>query len=131
MKTLSWNCRGIGNPATVKELRDFAKDYAPSVIFIMETQINKNRVENLRYTLGFDNSFAVNTEGRSGGLGLCWKSDVTVSVLKYSNYHIDTKIREGDRAPWRMTFVYGEPIRSLRYRTWDTMKKIKSDSYLP
>ena len=58
MKILSWNCRGIGNPATVKELRDLAKNYAPSVLFIMETQINKYRVENLRYSLGFDDSFA-------------------------------------------------------------------------
>jgi exonuclease III len=70
MKTLSWNCRGICNPATVKELHDLAKDYAPSVLFIMETQIDKYRVENLHYTLGFDNSFAVNSVGRSAGLGL-------------------------------------------------------------
>ena len=49
MKILSWNCRGIGNPATVKELRDLAKDYAPSVMFIMETQISKYQVEILSY----------------------------------------------------------------------------------
>jgi hypothetical protein len=47
MKTLSWNCHGIGNPATAKELRDLARDYAPSVLFIMETQFEKYRVENL------------------------------------------------------------------------------------
>jgi exonuclease III len=70
MKILSWNCRGIGNPAIVKELHDLAKNYAPSVLFIMETQINKHRVENLRYSLGFDDSFAINISGRSGGLGL-------------------------------------------------------------
>ncbi|TVU49586.1 hypothetical protein EJB05_00900, partial [Eragrostis curvula] len=94
MKTLSWNCCGIGNPATVKELRDLAKDYAPSVLFIMETQIDKYRVENLRYTLGFDNSFAVNSDGRSGGLGLFWQNDVVVSIKKYSNYHIDTIVSD-------------------------------------
>ena len=61
MKILSWNCRGIGNPATVKELRDVAKDYAPSVLFIMETHIDKYQVENLRYTLSFDASYAVSS----------------------------------------------------------------------
>ena len=70
MKTLSWNYRGIGNPATVRELRDLAKDYAPSVLFIMETQIDKYRVENLRYTLGFYSCFEVKSSGRSGGLVL-------------------------------------------------------------
>lgn len=93
------------------------------MIFIMETQINKYRVENLRYTLGFDNSFSVNREGRSGGLGLFWKNDIIVSVLKYSNYHIDTEIREQGRPPWRMTFVYGEPNRSLRYMGYNEAYK--------
>jgi exonuclease III len=65
MKILSWNCRGIGNPVTVRELHDLAKDYAPSVLFIMETQISKYRMENLRFSLGFDAGFAVNNSGRS------------------------------------------------------------------
>jgi hypothetical protein len=51
-------------------VKELTKDYAPSVLFIMETQIDKYRVENLHYTLGFDNSFAVNSVGRSPGLGL-------------------------------------------------------------
>ena len=131
MKTLCWNCRGIGNPATVKELRDLAKDYAPSVMFIMETQISKYRVENLRYTLSFDNSFAVNSSGRSGGLGLFWNNDVLLSIQKYSNYHIDTIISEHGKEPRRMSFIYGEPNRSLRYRTWDIMKQMRSDTDLP
>ena len=80
MKTISWNCRGIGNPATARELRDLAKAYAPSILFIMKTQIDKYRVENLRYSLGFDSSFAVKSSGRSGGLGLFWKNDVSLDV---------------------------------------------------
>ena len=131
MKILSWNCRGIGNPATVKELRDLAKDYAPSVMFIMETQISKYRVENLRYTLGFDASFAVSSDGWSGGLALSWKNDVTVSVQKFSNYHIDTIIKVEGKEPWRISFIYAEPNRSLRSRTWEIMKQMRSDSNLP
>jgi len=131
MKILGWNCRGIGNPAIVKELRDLAKDYAPSVMFIMEAQICKYRVENLRYTLGFDASFAVSSDGRSGGLGLFWKIEVTVSVQKFSNYHIDTIIKVEGKEPWRISFIYGEPNRSLRSRTWEIMKQMRSDSNLP
>jgi len=131
MKILSWNCRGIGNPATVRELRDFAKDNAPSVIFIMETQIAKYRVENLRYTLGFDYSFVVGSCGRSGGLGLFWKNDVSVSVKKFSKYHSDTFVSEKGKEPWRISFIYGEANRSLRYRTWDIMKQMRSDTDLP
>ena len=131
MKTISWNCRGIGNPATARELRDLAKAYAPSILFIMKTQIDKYRVENLRYSLGFDSSFAIKSSGRIGGLGLFWKNDVSLDVKKYSKYHIDTIVTENGKEPWRMSFIYGEPNRSLRYRTWDIMKQMRSDTDLP
>jgi hypothetical protein len=88
-------------------------------------------VENLRYTLGFDASYAVSSSGRSGGLGLFWKNDVTVTIQKFSNYHIDTIIKEDGKDPWRRSFIYGEPNMSLRYRTWDLMKQIRSDTNLP
>lgn len=68
MKTLCWNCRGIGDPATVKELRDLVRECSPEVLCIVETQLAKNRVEGLAGTLGFDCSFAVASSGRSGGL---------------------------------------------------------------
>ncbi|KAG2581337.1 hypothetical protein PVAP13_6KG025505 [Panicum virgatum] len=70
MSCLSWNCRGLGNGATVKELRDLTKSVAPTVLCVLETQVHKTRVEGLKTTLGFDNSFAVSSSGRSGGLVL-------------------------------------------------------------
>jgi len=97
----------------------------------METHIDKYQVENLRYTLSFDASYAVSSSRRSGWLGLFWKNDVTITIQKFSNYHIDTIIKEDGKDPWRMSFIYGEPNMSLRYRTWDLMKQIRSDTDLP
>ena len=70
MKTLCWNCRGIGDPATVRELHDLVEACAPMVLCIVETQIAKYRVEGLAGRLGFDSSFGVGSSGRSGGLCL-------------------------------------------------------------
>jgi hypothetical protein len=95
----------------------------------METQINKYRVENLRYTLGFDDSFAVKSS-RSGGLELFWKNNVILSIQKFSNYHIDTIITENTKQPWRISFIYGEPNRLLRYHTWEIKKQMRSDTDL-
>jgi hypothetical protein len=131
MKILSWNCRGIGNPVTVRELHDLAKDYAPSVLFIMETQFSKYRMENLCFSLGFDAGFAVNNSGRSGGFGLFWNNGVDLSIKKFSNYHIDTMVNEQEKESWRISFIYEEPNRSLRWRTWNIMKQMRSDSFLP
>ena len=70
MSCASWNSRGLGNPTTVKELRDFARKYAPTVLCVQETQVHKSRVEGLSHTLGYDHAFAVSSTGRKGGLGM-------------------------------------------------------------
>ena len=64
MICLSWNCRSLGNATTVGELRNLAKKYAPTVLCVLETQIHKSRVELLKGTLEYDNSFAVSSSGR-------------------------------------------------------------------
>jgi exonuclease III len=70
MSCLSWNCRGLGNAATVKELRELAKRTAPFVLCVLKTQVHKARVEGLKSTLGFDYAFVVSNSGRSGGMGI-------------------------------------------------------------
>ena len=70
MNALCWNCRGAGKPAAVRELRDFAKKFTPTLLCIVETQIDGERVEALAGTLGYDSSLAVDSQGRSGGLGI-------------------------------------------------------------
>ena len=67
MSCLSWKCRGLGNAATIKELREFARDAAPTVLCILETQVHRSRVEGLKKTLGYDNAFALSSNVRSGG----------------------------------------------------------------
>ena len=37
MSLLSVNCRGLGNPQTVRELHDLVKHKAPGVVFLIET----------------------------------------------------------------------------------------------
>ena len=108
MSALCWNCRGVGNAATVQELREFAKKFAPTLLCIVETQIEGSRVENLANTLGYDNAYAVDSQGRSGGLCLFWNNEIKIEVLGYSCYHLDVSVEEPGQEIWRMTCVYGE-----------------------
>jgi hypothetical protein len=48
---------------------------------VLETQVHKSRVEGLKNSLGFDNSFVVSSNGRSGGLGIFWNNDIKVDLL--------------------------------------------------
>jgi exonuclease III len=77
----------LGNAATVKELREFAKQFASTVLCVLETQVHKARVEGLKHFLGYDNAFAVSSSGRSGGLGIFWNNNTRVEILPYSQYH--------------------------------------------
>ena len=89
MSAASVNCRGLGNHATVSELRDFVKKYAPTILCVVETQLHKVCVEKLAPTLGFDKAFAVSSYGRKGGIGMFWNSNLKVEILPYSQYHLD------------------------------------------
>lgn len=131
MSCLSWNCRGFGSPASVKELRELAKKYAPTVLCVLETQVHKTRVEKLKFTIGFDNSFAVRSSGRSGGLGIFWNNKTRVQILPFSQYNIDVIIKEDGFEPWRLTSVYGEAQVTERHKTWDLLKHIKSANPFP
>ena len=131
MSCLSWNCRGLGNASTVKELRDLAKKVAPTVLCVLETQVHKARVEGLKNTLEYDNAFAVSSAGRSGGLGIYWNNNTRVEILPFSQYHINAIVTENGRDPWRLTCVYGEAQVAERHKTWDMLKFIKASSNLP
>ena len=98
------------------------------MLCVLETQV---RVEGLKTTLGFDNSFAVSSSGRSGGLGIFWNNEIKLDLLPYSQYHIDCIITEGSNDPWRLTCVYGEAHTNERHKTWNMLKFIKSSSHLP
>jgi exonuclease III len=56
MSIISLNCRGVGKNPTVRDLRTMARRFAPTVLCLLETQVQKRRAENLTCTLGFDHT---------------------------------------------------------------------------
>ena len=120
MNVLSW-IRGLGNPATVREVRDLATKFTLAMLCLVETQIQNTRVEILASSFGYNKSFAVSSSGRSGGLVLFWNGEIKLEVLGYSKYHIDAFVGELFDIQTRVTFVYGEAQVSERYNTWDTL----------
>lgn len=87
-----WNCRGIGNAATIRELRYLVNKFAPSILCVVETQVAKDRVLCLTRTLGFHDCYAVDSDGRSGGLGIFGRK---VWILRSYGTINTTFIKEG------------------------------------
>ena len=120
MSVLSWNNLGLGNPEAVRELRSIVKLEGPSLLFVMETKIKAKRVEDLKFTLGFAGSFAVDSVGLSGGIGLFWSRDVTVDLKNFSKNHIDVLVHSNNQNAyvWRFTGFYGAPRAEERHHSW-------------
>lgn len=74
---------------TVQEARKIALKFSPSFLCLVQTWINKARVEGLTGTLAYDNDYAIGSSGRSGGNSVFWNNEINLTVLGSSKYHID------------------------------------------
>ncbi|XP_042950313.1 uncharacterized protein LOC122282426 [Carya illinoinensis] len=131
MKTICWNSRGLGNPSGIRALRDLIAREGPDLLFLQETKLSTKGMDALKCKLGFVNCFSVDSEGRSGGLGLLWNSDLGVELRSFSQYHIDVHIKIDDLMVWRFTGLYGHPDTSRRTFTWNLIRTLSSIEQLP
>lgn len=133
MSFLSWNCRGLGNPATIHVLMDLVHSRKLDVIFLMETLCNKSKLDLVKNQLGFSGLFVVNCLGQSGGLALLWKNTIELDIKGYSRNHIDSEVCTdgGGGGKWRFTGYYGFSERHIRREAWQFMCGLAEQSDLP
>jgi exonuclease III len=73
MKVLSFNCRGLANPAKKSSLKRLVVVVAPDVIFLQETMgVSELVVASLESLLPGWSFAVVDAKGRSGGLATGW-----------------------------------------------------------
>jgi len=127
MSLLSWNCRGLGNPRTVRVLHHLVKEKKPEIVFLIETLCRSSTMEKVRCKLGFKGLFVVNPVGRSGGLALLWSENLSVEIFNYSRQHINAIISDEDGRPgWKFTGFYGFPNAARRWESWELLRFLKS-----
>ncbi|KAE8735408.1 hypothetical protein F3Y22_tig00000340pilonHSYRG00340 [Hibiscus syriacus] len=89
---LSWNCRGLGNPVTVRELRRMISEKNPVLVFVSETKLRKNKVEVVRLATKMVGCFSVEIADERVGQMMLWKEGIKVSLQSFSNLHIDMEV---------------------------------------
>ena len=109
MSLIVWNCRGLGNPQTIRELGDLIWAQDPTAMFIAETWLDEARLKSMLKNCDLDQKFVVSKVTQGGGLALLWKSDFDVSVVASSLNFIDVVINAGKENSWRFTGFYGCP----------------------
>lgn len=132
MNTISWNCRGLGNPRAIREVSKLIRAHNPQVLFLMETRKRNSETDWIRSLCQFDNCFVVDANGRAGGLALLWMNNTNLSIQSYSKNHIDAIIdsRELD-CKWRITGFYGHPDVKYRHVTWNLLRTLANNNNLP
>ncbi|XP_020412490.1 uncharacterized protein LOC18793550 [Prunus persica] len=132
MSLLSWNCRGLGNPRTVQDLRRLVVAKDPMVVFLCETRCKQRNFNSIKEQLGFDYCFVVDAIGLSGGLCLFWKSELNLAIRSSSTHHIDAEVGGiGDSLHWRLTGFYGYPATEDTHLSWNLLRDLASESRLP
>lgn len=123
---IAWNCRGIGQPSTVRSLKLLIKKHRPDFVFLSEVKCNRfDMAEKLVHCIGFQNFEFVPSRGKSGGLLLIWRQCIKIQVIvAHDNYINSLVFDELFEEPWQMTTVYGPPIPQQRPFFWDCMDTI-------
>ena len=126
MSCLVWNCCGLGNLRSGRELVEimWAKD--PAVVFLAETLINDARLEFFQRSIGFDNRWVVPRVGRGGGLVIYWKASINLTVEDSDRYYIDAVIDKNTENEWRLMGFYGEANTTRRHEAWDKLRALNS-----
>lgn len=90
MRMLSWNCRGLGGPSTISQLKESIRLNLPELIFICETKQNRGFVETVCKRLKFGTRWAVNEPvGRKGGIMVAWATNVEIKHLWKNDFCVE------------------------------------------
>ncbi|TYG71122.1 hypothetical protein ES288_D05G368900v1 [Gossypium darwinii] len=125
MRVFCWNCRGIGNPATVRELKQLLVANAHDVVFLCETKVHSNSFTRIRSMCRMDGCVAVNLEGKSGGLAMLWREGVKVEVQNFSKNHIDSLVSLEEDEVIRFTGFYRNADPNARNLSWEMLRRVK------
>lgn len=119
MNCIAWNCRGIGNAATVRDLCALVQEEGSQIVFLSETRQKVERVKRLRTRLGVRGFAGVSNEGMSGGLALFWHESIHMEIKSLNERYIDAHVCLSHDGPkWHVTFVCREPRVEHRHRMW-------------
>lgn len=94
--------------------------------------MRKEKMEMVRYKLGFPSMFVVDNVGKSGGMALFWGEEIRVDIQNFSQRHINGIIKTTySDVPWKFTGFYGHPDIAKRHEAWELLKVLGNLSPAP
>ncbi|XP_039687912.1 uncharacterized protein [Medicago truncatula] len=124
MSLVAWNCRGVGSPSAIPDLKYLVRHFNLDLLFLSETLAHRNKIEELRFLLGYDCCFLVDRTGRGRGLALFWRNSLHCQLVDFSSNHITVEINDIVLGTWRLTGYYGYPNGGRRTAAWNFLRQL-------
>ena len=115
----------------IPKIKFLVRYYKSDILFLCETIVQVNKIEEFRYLLGYDSCFAPVRNSRGGGIALFWRNMVNCSIVNYLANHISAKIEEVNRGAWMFTGFYGFPEIGRRRDSWNFICGLARQTSLP
>ncbi|GAU43241.1 hypothetical protein TSUD_241320 [Trifolium subterraneum] len=93
---LRWSC--AANTSFYRYCKHYIMSCRPSMVVIMETRCDPNKLKRTFNLLGFDGFIATDSSGFAGGIITAWKEDcisVTLENKKFQYMHLRVKMTNG------------------------------------
>lgn len=123
-----WNCQGAGYPNFHRIMKEYIREFNPSVVVLQETRtssISSHVAERVIKNIGWKFSHRVKACGFSGGIWVLWKEAVCVNIEENHFQFVNVKVKFPLVDEWvQFTGVYGSPNRILRRELWSMLGRI-------
>jgi exonuclease III len=88
MKIVSWNCRGLGNPANIEAVKDLMKVEPADILMLQETKIEGEALLEInKHKWQKNTGKAISARGTFGGIATLWKVEKFSLVNSYNTQH--------------------------------------------
>ncbi|CAA0813944.1 Unknown protein, partial [Striga hermonthica] len=121
-----WNCRGLGGPSTVSQIKEIFRSHHPHFFFLSETRNSSFFVKSVAKKLGFvDRHALVDPVGLSGGLLLLWSPEIVIVQLITNSCFIAVEFSMANGEVSWAIFVYLSACASTRIDQWKLLEDEK------
>ena len=80
----------------------------PLVVFLVETWLDKAKLEEIKVRYKFEGLIEVSRVGRGDRVAIFWKKECDFSIDTYSPNHMDGIVNKGKEEEGRFTSFYGK-----------------------
>lgn len=93
-------------------------------MFVMETMVDRVKLEKVRYKCGFQNGLCLDSHGLSGGIGFWW-DNIDVHIRSYSRHHVFADILDNTGSTsWHVVGIYRWPEQQNKVLTCTLIRSL-------